>query len=67
MVRSYGVPILRVNTVINWETKFATGTWHLRGIDTPGRFYAMFYKGDNFCVFLFAFQHTKCFLEGGLL
>ena len=29
------------------------------GLDTLGRFSALFYKGDNFCDFLFAFLHMN--------
>ena len=31
------------------------------------RNYAIIYKGDNFCDFLFAFLHTKSLLKMGLL
>ena len=39
----------------------------LRGLDILGNFSAIFYKGDNFCDFRFAFLHTKSLLQRGLL
>ena len=30
-----------------------------RGMDTPGKFSTIFYKGDNSCYFLSASVHTK--------
>ena len=56
-------------------SKFRDGRVHVRnsgvgervkGIDTLGSFSIIFNKGDNFCVFLFAFLHTKSLLKRGL-
>ena len=33
------------------------------GLDTPGRFSAIFNMGDNFCDFLFGFLHTNPLLK----
>ena len=33
----------------------------------PGRFPSVFYKGDNFCDFMFTFLHTKIFPKRDLL
>ena len=40
-------------------------TCTLRGLDTLGRFCAIFYKGDNFYALLFVFLHTKRLLKRG--
>ena len=37
----------------------------LKVLGTLGRYSAMFYKGANFCGFLFAFPHIKSFLRKG--
>ena len=39
--------------------------WLLRGLDTLGRFSAVFDKGDNFCDFLFTILRTKVFWKKG--
>ena len=68
MVRSYGVPILRVNTVndtINSSNEHLNFT--LRELDKLGRFSTISYKGDNFCDFLFDLLYTKSLLERGLI
>ena len=36
-----------------------TTKMHLSGLETNCRISTFFYKGDNFCDFLFAFLHTK--------
>ena len=38
----------------------------LMGLDTLSRFFTIFYKDDNFIVFLFALLHTKSPSEKGL-
>ena len=48
-----------------WQI-FYSRTATLRRLDTPARFSAIFYKGDNFCGFLFAFLHIKILLKMGL-
>ena len=40
---------------------------HLRWMDNPTDFSAIFHKGDCFGDFLFAFLGTKFILKGGLL
>ena len=45
----------------------AVHTCMLSGLDTLGRFSAIFEKGDNFYDFLFALQHTKALLKRHLL
>ena len=39
----------------------------LRGLDTLGRFSAIFYKEDYFYIFLYAFLYTTPLLKKGLL
>ena len=39
----------------------------LIALDTLSRFSAILYKGDNYCDFLFALQHTKSLFKMGLL
>ena len=36
----------------------------LRGLNTNSRFYNIFYEGDKFCDFLFAFLHTNPLFKG---
>ena len=35
----------------------------LRQLDMPGRFFAIFHKGNNFCDFLLVFLHTNPILK----
>ena len=37
------------------------------GQDTLGRVFLIFYKGNKFCDFLFAFMHTKLILKMDIL
>ena len=37
----------------------------LRGLNTLGRYFAIFIKGNNFCNFLFALLHAKPLLKKG--
>ena len=43
------------------------GGKHFRGLDTLGRYFTTYAKGDNFGEFLFASPHTKILLKQGLL
>ena len=45
---------------------FAWGGPDLRGLEEPGNVYNIFYKGDNFCEFLFTFLCTKPLLKKGV-
>ena len=36
-------------------------------MDALGKFAAIFYKGDNFCDYLFVLLHTMSLLKSGLL
>ena len=38
----------------------------LRGLDTHGKFSAIFSEGENFCDFLLAFLHTRFCLKRDL-
>ena len=35
----------------------------IKELDTPAKFSTMFYKGDKYCNFLFAFLHTNSFFK----
>ena len=46
-----------------WSYCRFVGSNTLRGLDTMGRLPAIFYKGDNFWIFLLGFQQTKPLLK----
>ena len=55
------------NTVWKTVAFLFSRKYSWKKFDTLVRFSAAFYKGDNFCDFVFLFLHTKSLLKKGLL
>ena len=57
----------KLSPFAKWRQNLSGVSSHLKKLDTLGRFSAIFYKGDNFCDFLFASLHINPLLRRGLL
>ena len=55
------------NNDVNQNAWLFRPIFTLRGMDTFGKFSAVFDKGDNFCNFLFAYLYIIPLLKKGLL